>query len=61
MVVTTTGYIVSVLGPYLADSKNNPQPYHTEESRGMERHGCLMLDDFIICRGSIITVYAVVL
>uniref|UniRef100_K1RAW0 DDE Tnp4 domain-containing protein n=1 Tax=Magallana gigas TaxID=29159 RepID=K1RAW0_MAGGI len=23
MVVTTTGYIVSVLGPYLADSKNN--------------------------------------
>lgn len=23
MIVTTTGYIVSVLGPYLADSKNN--------------------------------------
>lgn len=23
MVVTTTGYIVSVLSPYLADSKNN--------------------------------------
>ena len=23
MVVTTTGYILSVLGPYLADSKNN--------------------------------------
>lgn len=23
LVVTTTGYIVSVLGPYLADSKNS--------------------------------------
>lgn len=23
MVVTTTGYIVSILGPYLADGKNN--------------------------------------
>lgn len=54
MVVTTTGYIVSVLGPYLADSKNNDASilrhmiYHNAE----ELRNWLQEEDvFVVDRG----------
>lgn len=54
MVVTTTGYIVSVLGPYLADSKNNDASIlnhiiqrNVEEMTNWLREG----DTFIVDRG----------
>lgn len=54
MVVTPTGYIVSVLGPYLADSKNNdasilkPMIYHNAE----ELRSWLQEEDvFVVDRG----------
>ncbi|XP_062596761.1 uncharacterized protein LOC134258244 [Saccostrea cucullata] len=54
MVVTTSGYIVSVLGPYLADSKNNDAGILThmiernaEEMRNWLQDG----DTFIVDRG----------
>ncbi|XP_062619706.1 uncharacterized protein LOC134281247 [Saccostrea cucullata] len=54
MVVTTSGYVVSVLGPYLADSKNNDSGIlnhmirsNTEEMRDWLQDG----DTFIVDRG----------
>ncbi|XP_061167465.1 uncharacterized protein LOC133176350 [Saccostrea echinata] len=54
MVVTTSGYVVSVLGPYLADSKNNNAGIlnhmirnNTEEMRDWLQDG----DTFIVDRG----------
>lgn len=54
LVVTTTGYIVSVLGPYLADSKNSDAniPNHmirsnAEQMKEWVREG----DIFVVDRG----------
>lgn len=54
MVVTTSGYIVSVLGPYLSDSKNNDAGIlnhmikkNAEEMRSWLNDG----DTFIVDRG----------
>jgi hypothetical protein len=54
MVVTTSGYILSVIGPYMADSKNNDAQILThmirsnvEEMRSWLKEG----DTFIVDRG----------
>ncbi|XP_061176014.1 uncharacterized protein LOC133184966 [Saccostrea echinata] len=54
MVVTTTGYIISVLGPYLADSKNNDASilkhiilHNTEEMKSWLKED----DVFVVDRG----------
>jgi hypothetical protein len=54
MIVTTTGYIVSVLGPYLADAKNNDASIlnHSIQSNTDEIKGWVKEDDiFVVDRG----------
>ncbi|XP_061173716.1 uncharacterized protein LOC133182559 [Saccostrea echinata] len=54
MVVTTSGYIVSVLGPYLADAKNNDANIlkHMIYNNAEELRNWLQEDDvFVVDRG----------
>lgn len=50
IVVTTSGYIVSVLGPYLADSKNSDAKIltHMIETNVEEIKDWIQEDDIII-------------
>ncbi|KAK3094016.1 hypothetical protein FSP39_022976 [Pinctada imbricata] len=54
MVVTTTGYLVSVLGPYLADTRNNDSSIlkHMLATNAEEMKNWIQEDDiFVVDRG----------
>ena len=54
MVVTTTGYVVSVLGPYLADTRNNDSSIlkHMLATNAKEMKNWIQEDDiFVVDRG----------